>query len=168
MSKYPIKKEFFPFSLLKPPIKNPEAAGKMGQMMKPPSWLWHDKDIKVSKETIGGYHGEPIEIFIMEPRYAKTENCLVYYHGGGFFFEGAGYHYKNAKAYIKHTPCKVIFVQYRLAPKNPFPIPVYDCYESLKWVYENAGALGIKREQIAIGGECRGKSCSSSNPDGTR
>ena len=39
MSKYPIKKEFFPFTLLTPPIKSPEAVGKMGEMMKPPKWL---------------------------------------------------------------------------------------------------------------------------------
>jgi len=36
MAKCPIKKEFFPFTLLTPPVKNPQSAGKMGQMMKPP------------------------------------------------------------------------------------------------------------------------------------
>jgi len=54
MSKYPIKKEFFPFTLMTPPIKNPESAGKMGEMMKPPKWLWKDKDISVRREIIGG------------------------------------------------------------------------------------------------------------------
>ena len=156
MPKYPIKKEFFPFSLLTPPIKNPESAGKMGEMMKPPKWLWKDKEISVRKEIIKGYQGEPIEIFIMEPKHIQTENCLVYYHGGGFFFEGAGYHYRNAKAYILHTPCKVMFVQYRLAPKHPFPIPAEDSFEAFKYVYENAECFGIHREKIAIGGDSAG------------
>lgn len=156
MAKYPIKKEFFPFTLLTPPIKNPESAGRMGEMMKPPRWLWKDKEISVRIETIGGYLGEPIEVFVMEPRNIKTDNCLVYYHGGGFFFEGAGYHYRNAKAYTLKTPCKVLFVQYRLAPKHPFPIPAEDSYEALKWAYENADRLGISKEKIAIGGDSAG------------
>jgi len=156
MSKYPIKKEFFPFTLMTPPIKNPESAGKMGEMMKPPKWLWKDKDISVRRENIGGYKGEPIEVFVMEPKHIKTENCLIYYHGGGFFFEGAGYHYANAKSYILNVPCKVLFVQYRLAPKHPFPIPTEDSYEALKWAYENAESLGINREKIAVGGDSAG------------
>lgn len=156
MPKYPIKKEFFPFSLLTPPIKNPEGAGKMGEMMKPPKWLWRDKEISVRRETIGGYKGEPIEVFVMEPQNIPTENCLVYFHGGGFFFEGAGYHYKNAKSYILNIPCKVIFVQYRLAPKHPFPIPAEDCLEALGWVWENAEKLKVSREKIAVGGDSAG------------
>lgn len=156
MFKYPIKKEFFPFNLLKPPIKNPESAGKMGEMMKPPKWIWRDKDMSVRREIIDGYKGDPIEVLVMEPKYIKTENCLIYYHGGGFFFEGAGYHYRNAKSYVLNTPCKVMFVQYRLAPKHPFPIPAEDSYEALKWVYENAERLGVCKENIAVGGDSAG------------
>lgn len=156
MAKYPIKKEFFPFSMFAPPIKSPEMAGRMGEMMKPPKWLWKDKEMAVCRETICGYKDEPIEIFIMEPRRKNTDNCLVYFHGGGFFFEGAGYHYSNAKAYALQTPCKVIFVQYRLAPKNPFPVPPEDCLAALKWTWDNADNLGISREKIALGGDSAG------------
>ncbi len=156
MKKYPIKKEFFPFTMLKPPIRNLKSAGKMGEMMKPPKWLWKDKDITVRRETIGGYRSEPIEVFVMEPKGINTENCLIYYHGGGFFFEGAGYHYHNAKAYALNVPCKVFFVQYRLAPKNPFPIPAEDSYEALKWAYNNSEELGISKAKIALGGDSAG------------
>ncbi len=156
MAKYPIKKEFFPFSLLTPPIKSPESAGKMGEMMKPPKWLWQDKEISVRRELVSGYRGEKIEVFVMEPKAIETDNCLVYYHGGGFFFEGAGYHYRNAKAYALKVPCKVLFVQYRLAPKHPFPIPAEDSYEALKWAYESAETHGISRDKIAIGGDSAG------------
>ncbi|MBQ8642830.1 MAG: alpha/beta hydrolase [Clostridia bacterium] len=156
MSKYPIKKEFFPFTLLTPPIRDPESAGKMGEMMKPPGWLWRDKEISTRCETIEGYRGEPIEVFVMEPRNIETDNCLIYYHGGGFFFEGAGYHYKNAKTYALHVPCKVLFVQYRLAPKHPFPVPAEDSYGALLWAYENAEKLGISRDKIAVGGDSAG------------
>lgn len=156
MSKYPIKKEFFPYSLFAPPIKTPEGAGRLGEMMKPPRWLRRDKEISVKRIAIRGYNGEPIEVLLMEPGNIKTENCLVYYHGGGFFFEGAGYHYKNAKEYALRTPCKVIFVQYRLAPKNPFPIPTEDSCCALLWTYKNAEKLGISKDKIAVGGDSAG------------
>ena len=156
MSKYPINKEFFPFTFLKPPIKNPKSAGKMGEMMKPPGWLWRDKEISVQRKKIAGYRGDPIEVFIMEPRNIQTDNCLIYYHGGGFFFEGAGYHYRNAKAYALGAPCKVLFVQYRLAPKHPFPIPAEDSYEALKWANDHADTLGISKEHIALAGDSAG------------
>ncbi len=156
MPKYPIKKEFFPFSLFTPPIKSPKAAGKMGEMMKPPGWLWRDKEISVRREMISGYQSGTIEVFVMEPKNIATENCLIYYHGGGFFFETSDSHYRNAKAYALNTPCKVLFVQYRLAPKHPFPIPAEDSFLALKWAYDNAESLGINKEKIAVGGDSAG------------
>ena len=47
-------------------------------------------------------------------------------------------------------------MQYRLAPKHPFPIPAEDCYEALKWAYDNSESLGISREKIALGGDSAG------------
>lgn len=117
MSKYPIKKEFFPYSHFTPPIRNAKMAGKLGSLMKPPKWIWKDPEVAVHCEVIHGYREQPIKVLIFEPHACKERmSCLVYYHGGGFFFEGAGYHYKLAKEYALKTPCKVAFVQYRLAP----------------------------------------------------
>lgn len=42
-NKYAINKEFFPFSILKPPIRNAKVAGWLGEKMKAPRWIFHDK-----------------------------------------------------------------------------------------------------------------------------
>lgn len=132
MSKYPINIEFSPYSHFAPPIQNAKMAGFMGSMMKPPRWIWRDREVSVMKENVKSYDGAKIEVLIFSPHEAKeSAPCLVYYHGGGFFFGGAGYHYKLAKRYAMETPCKVVFVQYRLAPKNPHPTPAEDCYAAL-------------------------------------
>ena len=162
MSKYKINKEFFPFSLLKPPIMNPNFAGKLGSMMKPPRWIYKDKEINTTKYVIDGYNSAKINVFVMEPKNIKADNCLIYYHGGGFFFEGASYHYKNVKDYALNCPCKVIFVEYRLAPKNPFPIPVEDSYNALIWAYNHADELGINKNKIAVAGDSAGGAIAAS------
>lgn len=155
--KYPIKKEFFPYSCFAPPIRDAKMAGWMGSMMRPPMWIRRDREVKVRKAAIKGYNNGKIEVFVFEP-YDITDNapCLVYYHGGGFFFEGADYHYRLAKEYALKIPCKVVFVQYRLAPKNPYPVPVEDSYAALRWTFRNAEKLKIDRMKIAVGGDSAG------------
>ena len=155
--KYPINKAFFPFSHVSPPIRNAKMAGWMGSKMRPPRWIYKDHDVLITKENIKSYDGAEIPVFVIDP-YGLEEisPCLVYYHGGGFFFEGAGYHYKLAKRYALECECRVIFVQYRLAPKNPHPTPSEDCYAALRWTFENVEPLKIDREKIAVGGDSAG------------
>ena len=157
--KYPINKEFSPYSRMTPPIQNAKMAGWMGSKMKPPRWVQKNRDHEVSikKENIKSYDGAEISVVVIDPYgLEEVSPCLVYYHGGGFFFEGAGYHYKLAKQYALECECRVIFVQYRLAPKNPHPTPAEDCYAALRWTFENAERLKIDQEKIAVGGDSAG------------
>jgi acetyl esterase len=50
----------------------------------------------------------------------------------------------------------LISVNYRLAPENPYPAAVEDCYFALCWAVENADRLGIDASRIAIGGDSAG------------
>ena len=71
-------------------------------------------------------------------------------------FGAAGYHYRLAKEYALRARCCVLFVQYRLAPRYPYPIPAEDCFAALQWTLNNALRLGISEEKIAIGGDSAG------------
>ena len=155
--KYPIKKEFFPFSYMTPPVQSPEMAGFLGSLMRAPKSIMRDKDVSVTKEYAKSYDGADVELLVFSPRGVPTPlPCLVYYHGGGFFFGAAWYHYKVAKRYAMETPCKLVFVQYRLAPKNPHPTPAEDSYAALKWTYDNAELFGVDKNKIAVGGDSAG------------
>ena len=46
--KYPINKEFLPYSRMTPPIQNAKMAGWMGSKMKPPRWVQKNRDCEVS------------------------------------------------------------------------------------------------------------------------
>lgn len=155
--KYAVSREFFPYSLVAPPIQNAAIAGWMGSLMRPPRWICRDKEIAVTREMFTSYDGAEVELLLFEPRGMEAPApCLVYYHGGGFFFGGAGYHYTLAKQYALGASCKVAFVQYRLAPKHPHPTPAEDSYAALCHVFDHADRLGVDRTRIAVGGDSAG------------
>lgn len=162
MRKYPISSEFKAFSHLVPPINRPFL--KLAQKHMPvPKFLWQDPELDVQMQLIPGYQGDSIEVYILTPKKLTAPlPCLINYHGGGFVLEGAHYHYRLAMTYAKQAHCKVIFVRYRLAPNHPFPVPIEDGYAAMNWVYENADALGIDRERIAVGGDSAGGQLSAS------
>ena len=154
--KYPISKEFFPFSHFTPPIS--EKFLKMAvPHMKTPKYIYKDKELEVSLHEIKSYDGEEIECILMSPRsLGKGAPCLIYIHGGGFVLSAAGYHYKNAMHYAKEIGCKVVFVNYRLAPEHPHPVFFEDCYAAMCWTYDNAATLNIDTSRIGIGGDSAG------------
>ncbi len=156
MSKYPISKEFFPFSLFTPPISEKFLAIAVPNM-KTPKFIFKDKEIDVVRYWVESYDGEKIEAFLMSPKVlGKNAPCLVYLHGGGFVLPAAGCHYKNAMCYAKEVGCKVLFVNYRLAPKHPHPVFFEDCYAVFCWAYDNAEVIGIDNTRIGIGGDSAG------------
>ena len=156
MSKYPISKDFFPFSFFTPPISEKFLAIAVPNM-KTPKFIYKDYSLNVKRYEIKSYDGENIECFFMSPKALKDKApCLIYIHGGGFVLSAAGYHYKNAMRYAKEVGCRVLFVNYRLAPQNPHPVFFEDCYAAMCWMYENAENLSIDKERIGIGGDSAG------------
>ncbi|OAB27033.1 alpha/beta hydrolase [Paenibacillus macquariensis subsp. defensor] len=113
--------------------------------------------MNVTKEVISGYKDGKVELTIFEPKgIQKNAPCLIYIHGGAFVLKGAPSHIHLVCEYASKTPCKVIFVDYRLAPKYAFPYGVEDCYAAFEWVCEHADVLGIDNNRIAIGGDSAG------------
>lgn len=113
--------------------------------------------VSLTKEKITGYQNGLIELTIYAPKdIDKSAPCLIYFHGGAFALKAAPYHKNLVCQYALRTPCKVIFVDYRLAPKYAFPVGVEDCYAAFEWVCKNAEVLGIDKNKIAVGGDSAG------------
>lgn len=116
-----------------------------------------DDDVNVTCLRIPGYKGATLKTYVIEPKTSTSPlPCLVYFHGGAFMLKASGSHYALAKEYAKRLPCKVVYVDYRLAPKHPFPVPVEDCFATYKWVLQNTDILGIDPRKIVIGGDSAG------------
>jgi acetyl esterase/lipase len=157
MNKYPIHKDFKKIAWVKPPIFTP-LLPFMNIMSK---WLFaltpKYKGIKISKKKIPGYLDHLIKVTVFE-RSDLEENapCLIYFHGGGFVYQGSPHHKKMMMEYANKIPCKVIYVDYRLAPKYVFPVGVEDCYNSYLWALKNAEKLKIDSSKIALAGDSAG------------
>jgi acetyl esterase/lipase len=59
---------------------------------------------------------------------------LVIFHGGGFCIGGLETEEMNSRLYCKELGFVVVNVDYRLAPEHPFPTPVNDAWDAVKWV----------------------------------
>ena len=156
MKKYPINREFFPWNLFAPPISEKFLTMAVPHM-KPPRFLWRDRELDVTTHEVVCHDGETITCFVLSLKnLPEKAPCLIYLHGGGFVLEAAGYHYANAMRYAKEVGCKVVFPLYRLAPKHPHPVFFEDCYTAFCWVCDHAEMLGIDTDHIGIGGDSAG------------
>lgn len=85
----------------------------------------------------------------------QKQPCLVWMHGGGYIM-GHGNDTWFGPLFAEQTGCTVVSVDYRLAPEHPFPAAIEDGHAALHWVTNNAAALGIDSQRIALGGASAG------------
>jgi acetyl esterase/lipase len=78
--------------------------------------------------------------------------CVYSIHGGGYVIGSYAMDDARFDNWCPRLGIVGVSVEYRLAPETPYPGPLEDCYQGLKWVYDNAEKLGIDRNRIGIGG----------------
>ncbi len=148
--KYPIRREFKLFSPIRMPV-NPVAV-KLAYYVMPYIQRGKKLDKSLEKMTIQrpGYKAD-----LILPKDVSNPPLLVYIHGGGFILGAASYHKNLAQTYAKEASCAVLFVDYRLAPKYKFPIPLSDCFDAYRWALKQA-SYG----KVIVGGDSAGASLS--------
>ena len=131
------------------------ARAKLRQLQAPPEML---PNLRIENRTIG--HGEltDIPVRIYWPPVAEHGDLpvVVFYHGGGFALGDLDTHDPVARAHAVGAEAIVVSVDYRLAPEDPFPAGVDDCWAALQWVSEHAAELGGDPNRIAVAGDSAG------------
>ena len=96
-------------------------------------------------------------VYIFKPKDLPTNAPIVInYHGGGWFQPFNNLSNSLARQYANRFKAIIVAVDYRTAPKYLFPTHVNDCYNTFKWVVENAQKIGGNPEKIAVIGESAG------------
>jgi acetyl esterase/lipase len=81
---------------------------------------------------------------------------LLWLHGGGYVLGKPEQDDGRCAQYVRELGITVVSVDYRCAPKHPFPAGLDDSYAALKWMGSHSGELNIDLKRIAIGGASAG------------
>lgn len=81
---------------------------------------------------------------------------VVYLHGGAFFLGSLDTHDHVARSLARASGCTVVSVGYRLAPENPYPSGLLDCYRVVQWIIENPAVVGWDGGTLALAGDSSG------------
>jgi acetyl esterase/lipase len=76
---------------------------------------------------------------------------IINFHGGGWVFGSPQMDARWAAAVVK-TGTVLISVGYRLAPKHPYPTPIEDCVDAIKWIYAHADDYYLDKSRICLSG----------------
>lgn len=101
---------------------------------------------------------EPLNVRVRVFRHGddNTQPCLIYLHGGAWMVGSPETHWDVTSRIAKFNKQTVISVDYGLAPEQPYPTAITQCEAVVKYVHENASALNIDPNKIAIGGDSAG------------
>lgn len=109
--------------------------------------------VRTVERTVGHESGD-IRVVVYEAPDDTVRPGLLWVHGGGYVIGTA--EDDRARLIAEEVGCRVVSVDYRLAPEHPFPAGVEDCHAALLWMFENASALAVDPDRIAIGGQSGG------------
>ena len=87
-----------------------------------------------------------------DPTGGAQDRVLQYVHGGGYVIGSAPYYRKLTGHLANALGCRVLNVDYRLAPEHPHPAPVEDSTTAYRWLLDQ----GFEPGHIAISGDSAG------------
>ena len=127
------------------------------QLSKPLFWMTRrgDRSVRTWEHELPG-RGGPVRVRVYVPPGSRPgQPVIVYLHGGGFVFGGLDGCDYITRGLASRTGFPVVSVEYRLAPDCPFPGPLEDCQDALRWVVD-ACPEGIDPSRIALAGDSAG------------
>jgi acetyl esterase/lipase len=109
-----------------------------------------EKDIEYSNPD-----NQHLQLDLARPDGEGPYPAIVCIHGGGFR-AGNRQSYDGLIKKLAKNGYVAITVQYRLAPKYPFPAAVYDVKAAVRWLRANAAKYHVDPERIGVTGGSAG------------
>ena len=116
-------------------------------------------DVLKEDRSIAGPEGAPdvpIRIYRPKAQHDGLRPCVFEIHGGGFVMGSIEMMDAWCQMIAAKVGAVVVSVGYRLAPEDPVPAGLEDCYAGLCYTADNAAELQIDADRIAIAGQSAG------------
>jgi acetyl esterase/lipase len=98
-----------------------------------------------------------VALSLLRPVDTPAESPVLYWmHGGGMVIGNRYMDDARLIEWCRWLGCVCVSVEYRLAPEAPYPGPLDDCEEGLRFIVEHAHELQIDTRRIGIGGRSAG------------
>ncbi|GAB3582071.1 alpha/beta hydrolase [Amycolatopsis endophytica] len=111
----------------------------------------HTREVVIPAE-----HGPlPATLYVPEG-IPSPSPLLVFFHGGGWVVGSRASHDNAARYFAKQAGVRVLSVEYRLAPENPFPAAPEDAVTAFDYAHAKATDLDVDPDRIAVGGDSAG------------
>jgi acetyl esterase len=107
-------------------------------------------DIRVEQVMAQG-----VRCLLFTPQHA-SEGALLHVHGGGFVLGSPEMDVARNIELARATGCRILSVDYRLAPEHPHPAGLEDCHTALVWLSAQAKTSGFAPNRIGVIGESAG------------
>ncbi len=105
-------------------------------------------DAEVTPVAIGALTGE----WIIAPAAAAARSTVLYFHGGGFQVGSVHSHRELMAGISAATGCRVLGIDYRLAPEHRHPAALEDASAACDWLL----AQGVPPGEIVFAGDSAG------------
>jgi acetyl esterase len=112
----------------------------------------------ITTQTIPGPQG-PLLLRLYTPAGLSAKDLLpglIYFHGGGLVAGSLDTHDPICRSLANASLCRVVSVDYRLAPEHPFPAAVADGCAASGWVAAHADELAIDAQRLGLSGDSAG------------
>ena len=116
------------------------------------------KDASIKNIKIDNKEGNAkIRLRIYQPaNHTSGTPVLIWMHGGGYIIGKPEMEDALCIQFVRELGISIVSVDYRLAPKHPFPAGLDDCYSALMWAKQNSEVFGFDENRIAVGGTSAG------------
>lgn len=127
----------------------------------------------LDKRLLGTWQGEKTtleEIFIRRQDGTRLRLCvirsrketkpkatgLLWLHGGGYAFGRPEQSVSYLERFVADGHTVAVAPDYTLSIEKPYPAAIDDAYLVLNWLKDNATTLGVRPDQLFVGGESAG------------
>src|SRR5580693_6985203 len=112
---------------------------------------------KIEDRTLPGPAG-PLPFRVYTPLAADDEPSggVIFFHGGAWVLGDLDTHDCLCRILANESGCRLISVDYRLAPEHPFPAAVEDACAATAWIAAHAVELAIDPTCLGVAGDSAG------------